>query len=1020
MPSPSARAQLILAVLLAASVSEARYDLWPVPNGLPVREGVHIEWNEALVVGLNGYYTAWSESRDGELDVFVQGFSADGTALWSDGGIQVSSGAYGQRQPAITFGQDEAIYVAINDQREDPEGLGLMLATMQKVSMDGTPLWGSAPHVIHAEPRMWSAPTLHSAMDDGVFLLLEDGWQAVIHKVSPSGEQLYGEAGIAFEAGMNKPTLVSDLTGGVWVLSQRFVPGGQELRLQHYDGEGLALWDEPLTLTGPHSSAIRYSAILTPGDELAVAWTSYDPLAEEHQVRMTLLDGEGESVWQGVETVVIRGESTFDQLDLQILEGDPVLAASRPQSSSSHSLYVQRIGTLTDSATLLWDEAGPGSGKLVAASLSGFRELLQDADPLGTTIAWLQETTSGMSRVRAARIDQTGETVWSETAELPVDGVVRGIRLVNHGNRAVFVYQQQSNARAGLNRSALLHASGAVETPAGGVEFSGGMNRNTVSQQIVRSDNAAYVGWLDERFAGLGRLPYVQKMDMATGETVHPANGISLLPAYPFSGGDTTAYFGVDRLKLAADETGGVFAVWLEDDLATSRRTARGQHLTADGTLGFGEQGALLLPDDTSFEMSVYPFHLFSDGEGGFLTFFTVMDRANDWQHRPVMQHLNAAGESLYEESAPRTLNATGQEQVISEALQLPDGNLFLLLHGQAGGEPSLLMRRYSPQGEPILESFVTLPLGQGVPQGLRAVAIGDEVLLLWRQLGADETGIRFNIVDAEGGLRFPIPGGILLPERNDIGEFAVGSGDESFWFAWSGGEEMGYQQFNLDGQPLLEPSEGRIVPVTGTFFFTPELMADGGGGMYIIGASGTCCNELDYSYTHIGPNGELVSELYAEQGILPLVNTWYPQRAIALAPDGSGGFLATWSDNRSSLAEDVYAMRVNDFLAVSAPEKPLNVTPIGYALLPAYPNPFNPTTTIRFNVPEAGDVRLTVYDLLGRRVTRLLEAGVEPGLHTILWNGQDFSGQRVSSGVYFVTMRSGTFTATRRVVLLQ
>jgi photosystem II stability/assembly factor-like uncharacterized protein len=74
--------------------------------------------------------------------------------------------------------------------------------------------------------------------------------------------------------------------------------------------------------------------------------------------------------------------------------------------------------------------------------------------------------------------------------------------------------------------------------------------------------------------------------------------------------------------------------------------------------------------------------------------------------------------------------------------------------------------------------------------------------------------------------------------------------------------------------------------------------------------------------------------------------------------------------------------------------------TPAGYALLPNYPNPFNPGTEIRFNLPAAGFVRLTVFDLLGREVERLVEGSIGPGLHTAR-----FTGHARASGVYVVRL---------------
>jgi hypothetical protein len=69
------------------------------------------------------------------------------------------------------------------------------------------------------------------------------------------------------------------------------------------------------------------------------------------------------------------------------------------------------------------------------------------------------------------------------------------------------------------------------------------------------------------------------------------------------------------------------------------------------------------------------------------------------------------------------------------------------------------------------------------------------------------------------------------------------------------------------------------------------------------------------------------------------------------------------------------------------------------------YPNPFNPEADIRFDAPEAADVRIAVFDLLGREVTTLLDGRVGPGRHVVRWNGRNSNGHSVASGVYLYRM---------------
>jgi len=95
---------------------------------------------------------------------------------------------------------------------------------------------------------------------------------------------------------------------------------------------------------------------------------------------------------------------------------------------------------------------------------------------------------------------------------------------------------------------------------------------------------------------------------------------------------------------------------------------------------------------------------------------------------------------------------------------------------------------------------------------------------------------------------------------------------------------------------------------------------------------------------------------------------------------------------------------------------------PKAFSLRQNSPNPFNPSTTISYSVPEDQSVQvsLKVYDLRGRLVCTLVNEERQPGTYSVFWDGRDESGQQVSSGVYLYRMRAGEFTQTRKMVLVK
>ncbi|MDH4071308.1 MAG: T9SS type A sorting domain-containing protein, partial [Ignavibacteria bacterium] len=93
---------------------------------------------------------------------------------------------------------------------------------------------------------------------------------------------------------------------------------------------------------------------------------------------------------------------------------------------------------------------------------------------------------------------------------------------------------------------------------------------------------------------------------------------------------------------------------------------------------------------------------------------------------------------------------------------------------------------------------------------------------------------------------------------------------------------------------------------------------------------------------------------------------------------------------------------------------------PSEFGVSPNYPNPFNPSTTIKYQLPEAGHVELIVYSLLGDEVTRLVSEEMEAGYHESVWNGKNSSGVPVTSGVYLYRFRAGDYLMVRKMLLLK
>ena len=95
-------------------------------------------------------------------------------------------------------------------------------------------------------------------------------------------------------------------------------------------------------------------------------------------------------------------------------------------------------------------------------------------------------------------------------------------------------------------------------------------------------------------------------------------------------------------------------------------------------------------------------------------------------------------------------------------------------------------------------------------------------------------------------------------------------------------------------------------------------------------------------------------------------------------------------------------------------------IIPEVYALHQNYPNPFNPITTLKYDLPNDNHVTLTISDLNGREINRLVNTNQSAGHKSIQWNATDVHGKPVSAGVYIYQIHAGDFVQTKKMVLLK
>jgi hypothetical protein len=158
----------------------------------------------------------------------------------------------------------------------------------------------------------------------------------------------------------------------------------------------------------------------------------------------------------------------------------------------------------------------------------------------------------------------------------------------------------------------------------------------------------------------------------------------------------------------------------------------------------------------------------------------------------------------------------------------------------------------------------------------------------------------------------------------------------------------------------------------------------------------------LDFSNLVINQTGltdTLISTFALEN------NTAYFWRVSASNVAGESEFSMAWSFTTSSQ---------------TVVDKEITFIPKNYDLLPAYPNPFNPMTTITYHLPEKADVSLVIFNSMGQSVQELVSGHRQAGVYMVKWDGQNNHSAPVTSGLYFCRFKANNHIFTQKMLLMR
>ncbi|MFH0992048.1 MAG: FlgD immunoglobulin-like domain containing protein, partial [bacterium] len=408
-----------------------------------------------------------------------------------------------------------------------------------------------------------------------------------------------------------------------------------------------------------------------------------------------------------------------------------------------------------------------------------------------------------------------------------------------------------------------------------------------------------------------------------------------------------------------------------------------------------------------------------TDGEGGVIVAWWGKDFKTDYD-LVICQRINRRGEKMWGDSGV----------VVSNRKGIIPSNDVAIASDRTGGavvswvqDTIVYIQRIDKDGKTrwTPNGIVISNRGSGLVSQITSQS-GDNGMsfVSWYD---DSASIYIQKIDREG-ISYWQKNGLLIAKLPLTG----GGGARRILYDGNGGAFLGY---GLRVQHL--DSTGKKTWVSSGVVFTTlpstnsNMVSDLNGGIINICEATikqTSGSNLDIYAQRIDRSGQVS---WSVQGIA-LVDAPFLQRNPKSISDGSGGAIAVWDDLRS--AEDttipfrvgIYAQRITREGVITSVEKQnAGTIPKSPFLQQSYPNPFNPRTTIEYEIPSQGNVELTIYDTLGKVVRKMIEKEQKAGSYRVVWDGRDGKGNTVASGLYYYQLLfNRNIQLTRKSILLR
>ena len=376
---------------------------------------------------------------------------------------------------------------------------------------------------------------------------------------------------------------------------------------------------------------------------------------------------------------------------------------------------------------------------------------------------------------------------------------------------------------------------------------------------------------------------------------------------------------------------------------------------------------------------------------------------------------------------------------------EVQDGELMLMpveSHDFGGDAlPGDWYTYFNPGGSAVVGGGVlTLDGGRVAPAPLYAPERSIEFRALFRNVSNQHAGFGETYTELHWAMFSTRSGGALYARSREEGTFtdeSIGSGYFDAYHVYRVDWYADHVEFFVDGAPVanhplavtssLRPlfndstADGTDIEVD-WFRMTPYAPSGSYESAVQDAGETVIWDTVDWSGSEPPGTSLLIA---ARCGHTPLPDASWSDYTVIPAPGSTLGIATRYLQYRVDLdSSDPAVSPILEEMGVTCGATtavdPQDATPVVTRLHPNYPNPFNPSTTLRFSLARDGDVTLDIYAVDGRLVRTLLATELPAGHHEVVWDGTDQRGRRVASSLYFARLVAADRTETQRLMMIK